>query len=1748
MDKSTCSNEDPAIANFISDDFTLEPTNENEPNETIENELAKASIEDDKTKVELEPSNTRIRKLTEKGREERIRKLRNDQITALKAVTRKRTDITKLMNDENNLEIVKNQLTELDRLCQHYEDCHNEYLDALSSLEDKEEASTHFEFKESDIFEYRKRVANWISTCEQRLSDQFDNLSGRHSHKSRSSKNSKNSSLSSRAKEKAKVHELIAERSMLKQRLELKVAEEEYRLDLKIAKARARERVLAEMEEQEDYKNLTESHVKPLSPTLPVTLPTLSRDVTPSLAQDVTPLPSKRVELPELKCESPALPFMPSHETHGVDHVKREGETYHQLSPLDPQAPEFLPLPHEIKTERRDENSMQQLRDEELMKEVFKMQQEQIQRMVSSQHQLATAITLPQPEIPKFKGDPMDYKTFIMAFDARVQSKVISSADRLYYLDQHLIGEPKELIGGCLHIAPDDGYEEARRLLEKEYGDVYKVSTAYMQKLLNWPALKYDDGPALKRFSIFLTKCHKAMKTIAHLAVLDHAPNMQAIVLKLPANLQTKWRETVVRTRRKDNTIAGFGNLVEFVEYAAEMANDPVYGKDALSKTKPRSSGVTEDNKKFLPSKQKSSSFATNLSSAAKSSSSHGAGFSRQNVNNQRCPLCDRSHDLGDCEAFQKKTVEERRAFLVEKALCFACYGDNHHSRSCRKKRVCKKCKKPHPTLLHLEGFTVAKRQDTIQTKATEEKVTNACVDIPQEAKAKYDILLQTILPVVVMQKGTNKSVKTYAFYDNGSAGCFLTESLKGQLEATSTETALQLGTMHGQSLVDSAIVRDLVVTDLKGNSPVELSRAYTRQEIPADHKQIPTPEIVGRIEHLKEIAGEIPAYDPELEIGLLIGSNCPKALVPLKVVPNEGDGPFALQLNHGWTVSGPVHVTTEPATNKLTAHRITVREIESVKEIITPKSLLKLFELDFGEKASSNLPEDLSYSQEDRRFLSLVSNAIHYTDGHYEIPLPFRQQTVELPNNREQANKRALWQRKKMLQNDQYRSDYTAFINDMVDKGYAEKVPQESLKTAQDKAWYIPPHGVYHPKKPQKIRVVFDCSAKFRGTSLNDQLLQGPDLTNSLFGVLTRFRQEPVAFMGDIEAMFYQVRVPVYQRDFLRFLWWPGGDLNAENEEYRMVVHPFGAVSSPSCSNYALRMTANENEEEVGNTVVETMRRNFYVDDCLRSTATNAEAIDQINGLRQACAKGGFRLTKFVCNRRDVLGSIPEEERSKDAKTLDLNYDDLPIERALGVHWCVESDTFGFRIIVKDKPLTRRGILSTVSSTYDPLGFAAPFTLTAKKLLQDLCREEKLGWDDELPDPYLKRWEKWRNELPLLERMIVPRCVKPSDFGHVTSRQLHIFSDASSVGYGAVVYQRLCDDKGRIHCSFLNGKARLAPIKAVTIPRLELTAATVSVRLGEMLKKELDDEPDVIQYHTDSTTVLRYIRNDQRRFQVFVANRVQTIRNLSEPKQWLYVETKDNPADDASRGLNAQALVERSRWIEGPAFLWKPEKEWPEQPPSFGDIPNQDPEVKKTVNAGLTTITESIPTVKRLIEHFSSWHRVKKAVAVFLRVKAILQKRRLARSQKSSPSKDLGRSPITVQEMEEAEVVIQRFTQTLSFPNEIMSLNEANHASDEYHEKIDVHQRRPRMTKSSALYRLDPFSDKGILRVGGRLNNADITEDSKHPIILPRKSHVTTLIIRHTHQQLGHVGRGHVLAHMTFSPPIVVLQLSNKA
>ena len=453
------------------------------------------------------------------------------------------------------------------------------------------------------------------------------------------------------------------------------------------------------------------------------------------------------------------------------------------------------------------------------------------------------------------------------------------------------------------------------------------------------------------------------------------------------------------------------------------------------------------------------------------------------------------------------------------------------------------------------------------------------------------------------------------------------------------------------------------------------------------------------------------------------------------------------------------------------------------------------------------------------------------------KFPCRSEKSNVQLPNNRSQAVQRLYGLKKRFQGDTQYRAEYVSFMSEIIEKGYARKVSAEEPPPKEGKVWYLPHHGVYHPKKPNSIRVVFDCSARYQGESLNDHLLQGPDLSSKLTGVFTRFRKERVAFMADVEKMFFQVKVKKEDQNFFRFLWWPDGNLTQEPQEYCMIVHLFGAGSSPGCSNFALKRTAEDGEKEFGARAAETPKKNVYVDDALKSVPTEKDAIELVQALKRMCAKGGFNLTKFVSNSREVMMSVSPEDRAKEIKGLSI--DKLPIERALGVHWCIESDAFKFRIELKDKPCTRRGILATVSTIFDPLGLIAPVVLVGKQILQEICHGK--GWDEPIDGEVLAKWERWRSQLPLLEQLDIPRNFKPPHFGRIVTAQLHNMSDASQTGYGQCSYLRLVDENSRIHCSLVLGKARVAPLRSVTIPRLELTAATVSVRVASVLKEELD-------------------------------------------------------------------------------------------------------------------------------------------------------------------------------------------------------------------------------------------------------------------------------------------------------------------
>ncbi|XP_063970833.1 uncharacterized protein LOC135157819 [Lytechinus pictus] len=374
------------------------------------------------------------------------------------------------------------------------------------------------------------------------------------------------------------------------------------------------------------------------------------------------------------------------------------------------------------------------------------------------------------------------------------------------------------------------------------------------------------------------------------------------------------------------------------------------------------------------------------------------------------------------------------------------------------------------------------------------------------------------------------------------------------------------------------------------------------------------------------------------------------------------------------------------------------------------------------------------------------------------------------------------------------------------------------------------------------------------------------------------------------------------------------------------MKVHVFGAVSSPSCANYALKRAAVDQADRFPEEVVRTVHQNFYVDDCLCSTSSVEEAVQLMSDLIEVCRGGGFHLTKWICNQQEVLKSVPSRERAKSIRGLDLDIKNNVTERALGIEWSTDDDTIGVKVDLKDRPCTRRGILSTVSSIYDPIGCVSPVILPAKQLLQVLCRSQ-LGWDEEIPLDISKKWQKWKAELLMLSQFKMPRCLKPSRFD-AEAVTLHHFCDASEKGYGTVSYLRW-QKEDEIQMSLVTSKARVAPLKEVSIPRMELAAATLAVRINHMIREELEFPIDQTYFWTDSMSVLGYVTNQTARFKTFVANRVAVIRDRSEPRQWRYVESSMNPADSCSRGVEVSKFLQWKACKDGPEFLKNPDNEW---------------------------------------------------------------------------------------------------------------------------------------------------------------------------------------------------------------------------
>ena len=767
---------------------------------------------------------------------------------------------------------------------------------------------------------------------------------------------------------------------------------------------------------------------------------------------------------------------------------------------------------------------------------------------------------------------------------------------------------------------------------------------------------------------------------------------------------------------------------------------------------------------------------------------------------------------------------------------------------------------------------------------------------------------------------------------------------------------------------------------------------------------------------------------------------------------------------------------------------------------MVSPADCLRVLEREFLDNNQNNECNSLN----ERKFLKLMEEEIRVdSSDHYSMPLPFNDSKSKLFNNKALVMGRTKSLKRKLNKDPSYRIEYTKFMEDMVEKGFAEEVPGFSEEPT-DNVWYLPHFGIYHKTKG-KLRVVFDCAAKYEGISLNDTLLKGPDFINSLVGIICRFRKHPIAFCCDIEKMFYAFLVHSEDRDHLRYLWWKGGNTEQPLTTFRMTAHLFGAVSSPACASFGLRRIAKE-FTEYGDDVLNFISRDFYVDDGLKSVRNEEEAISLVKRTVELCRIRGVRLHKFTSNSKRLLKSLPETECTPQNNLLNLDLEEYPTERVLGILWNVKLDAFQFKVNPHSKPETRRSLLSVTSGIFDPLGWISPFTLRARMILQQLCKGGS-DWDEKVSQSLLDKWDAWYGEAEVLTNLIIPRCLRDAGCKEPVTVQLHHFSDASENAFGACSYLRTVDDMGRVSVRLVMAKSKVAPIASVTIPRLELMAAVLAARLSVTLKTELDFEKIDQYFWTDSTIVLGYLRNESKRFKIFVANRIQEIQDVSQPSQWNHIPGPSNPADLASRGVGAERLISSSLWFHGPPFLGQKNLVIEEPKPVV--IKPDDQELRRIICNAVSTV-DVLDIFSFSL--FSSWRVLRRAVA---RAKYLAKKFKDSLSIKNRPrSSDINNSvlePLNVSNLQIADQLILRAVQHSYFSEEINMLLS----------KEDI-------PKSSPLYRLNCFiDDTGLLRVVGRLRFTNLYSCYKHPIILPKGAHVSSLVIRDCHQTTKHQGRG---------------------
>lgn len=1260
--------------------------------------------------------------------------------------------------------------------------------------------------------------------------------------------------------------------------------------------------------------------------------------------------------------------------------------------------------------------------------------------------------------LPNFNGNIQEWESFFDCFKAMVHNDDnYAPVQKFSYLRSTLSGQALDLIKG-LPIT-ENNYAVALKKLKQRYDNKSLVIQSHIRAILDSDYVESASANLLQDLHSNVSAHVAALEALGQPVAYWDAWLVTVVLRKLDPSTSQEWQ-----LRRVNTELPAYSELEGF------LASRCV---------------ALESSEKLLvdPRREKinQSSSSTYLKKSYDSKNPK-KGLIAATDKEAKCVCCSGAHKLYACNVFKDLPVAERVTFIRNAKLCFNCFAPNHMANMCRSTYNCRVCKLRHHHLLHFNKST--ELGQTLENKSPMHGDEQPTTKVNVNASTSTSLVVGSeqgyvfLATAVVLASDTIGSQRECrVVLDSGSQVNFISKQLANKLKLHSKRSILPVSGI-GESQVRATSYVEVFLRSRVTNYNVKVI-CHILPTIVSDLPSCKIPKGGWQIpDELKPNLAD-PYFYRANTIDLLIGGGiffdiaaCSAPRIPLKV-----KNIFLNNTQFGWIVTGQIGAVCLAGIHTIG---------QSLEEGWIAMENGK--DCEYGRQSKSN-----------RRCLEEHETVKHFNEtskrdeqGRFVLRLPLKPEVINIGDTLNMATMRFLSVERRLQKDESLKDAYITFMEEYEKAGHMVKVKNEE-GTQTTKMYYLPHHPILKAASlTTKLRVVFDASAKSStGVALNDVLMRGPTVQDELFLILLRFRKHQYVITADIEKMFRQISINSEDQDLQRIVW--RANPSDTLQSYRLTTVTYGTTSASFMATQCIAVLAEESKKnypEASNAI----SHDFYMDDLMTGAETIEECISLQNQISVILDSAKMPIRKWCSNSNKILSSFEVNEKEP-LYVIRTETDD--VIKSLGLCWIPIRDKLGFKVvpIPMRAHVTKRMLLSDLNKIFDPLGFLAPVLIKGKIFLQQLW-QLKVEWDKPLSQELKLKWELFYQNLEELGLISIPRKCKPQSSNDF---EVHGFCDASQEAYGACIYVRTKDGDGNWHSNLLCSKTRVTPIKAATIPRLELCGAVVLMQLAKKVAEAWSIDVTCFHLWTDSTVVLGWLNSQTRRLKTYVANRVEQILDVTNVEQWKHVLTDQNPADMLSRGLSSKELINSVLWWNGPEWMLQ-EQRW-KMMETVSVNEDDLPEIRE-VKLVLSTIDSSM----RLITAYSDWDRLVRAWAWYAKFLDYLKTKR---------TPHLNRI-LTVQNLNAAKKGLLRRAQGDAFSKDITALIKGGN-----------------VPHKSKIRSLCPFIENGLILVGGRLQNSNLSKEQRHPIVLPSNHHITYLIFIDCHKRMLHCGAQLLLAEI---------------